>query len=1185
MSEGAQSLAEIGVLNCSVPGKNTGNTASMSGRLLVVQVKVGQLVARGLIDTGATHNFVSESWVHSHDLPIVGEGVPISITLADGRQYSTVERRLCPVEMEVGGFEWTDSPVLMTLEKYDLILGKPWLELSNPTIDFCSHEVIIQKGKDTYTVVADASGRTINPDDSIEGLLQFISVRQARKSIKKGAECFAVKLCKGDDQSPNPWPLDKMDISVSGQERSDLLALLRKYSKIFPAQLPKRLPPFRSINHEIDIADGGKPPSRPPFRLSQPELDELKRQLEDLLNHGFIEPSSSPYGAPVFFVRKADGSLRMVCDWRPLNNITVKVQACLPSIEDLFDTVRGAKFFTKLDLMSGYHQVRVRDADVQKTAINTPFGHYHFRVMGFGLTNAPATFMALMNDVLRPFLRRHVVVFLDDILVFSQTWPEHLHHLDSVLSVLEKEELYCKPSKCQFGASSIKFLGHVVCGDTIAPDDDKLKAVRDWKVPQSTTDVRRFLGFANYFRRFINGYSGISRPLEQLTGKYCKFSWNSSANSAFVQLKEALVSAPVLRLADVSKPFRVMTDASDSAIGGVLLQQDDSDGEWQPVAYTSRRLRPEESNYHAMERETLAALHAIRTWKLYLFRPFELVTDNKGLTYLKSKSSLSKREARWIDFLADFDIKFVHRPGKDNIADGLSRSMESEACLVLLDDDPDLQHTLEVGYQADPRMRSIISRLKGTAKTSLSDRYIWNEAEKRLYLKDVDMTRLCIPKSSLRRKLLKLCHDSVSAGHPGRDRTYSRLARNYYWPRMGKSVAWYVKSCRICQRTKGDRPRQCPLQPLPTPELPWQDIGMDFITGLPLSTQGNDAILTFIDRLTKQAHFVPTKASIDASGTASLYIQNVYRLHGLSRSIVSDRDPRFTAKMYQTIFENLGVKLKMSTASHPQTDGITERVHRVIGQVLRSVVNHSQTNWEERLPYCEFAYNDMVQGSTCQTPFYLNFGRHPLSVPEASVPLPSATPDSSSAVPWLRLQSEAVRLAKDSLRAAMDDQTLAADRTRTDITFKKGDLVMVHRDFMSTPVSRDQPCSKLKPRWFGPFTVIQVLSRATVKLKLPFDCRVHPVFNVAALKPYFHDDVIRVPAAAPPAPLVDADGHERYIVDSVLSHRIFRGRDQYLVRWVGYEEPTWEPRAYLLDESGQPIIPLQQFLSRVQPGN
>ena len=364
-----------------------------------------------------------------------------------------------------------------------------------------------------------------------------------------------------------------------------------------------------------------------------------------------------------FFVKKADGTLRMVCDWRQLNKVTVKTQACLPSIEDLFDAVRGAKYFSKLDLKAGYNQVRVEDQDIPKTAINTPFGHFEFTVMGFGLTNAPATFMALMNDVLRPFLRKFVVVFLDDILVFSRSWTEHLTHLDAVLTALKEQSLFCNFIKCEFALSSIKFLGHIVSGTSLKPDPEKLTVVQNWKTPTSVTEVRQFLGFTNYFRRFIDHYSFIARPLEELTGKYARFSWSKQCHDAFAHLKESLTSAPVLRLPDVEREFRLITDASDSAVAGVLLQQDD-DKEWHPVAYTSRRLRPEERNYHANERETLAVLHALRVWRTYLFKHFQLLTDNQAVTYLLSKKHLSGREARWLDTLANFDMSITISLGR-----------------------------------------------------------------------------------------------------------------------------------------------------------------------------------------------------------------------------------------------------------------------------------------------------------------------------------------------------------------------------------------------------------------------------------------------------------------------------------------------------------------------------------------
>ena len=800
----------------------------------------------------------------------------------------------------------------------------------------------------------------------------------------------------------------------------------------------------------------------------------------------------------------------------------------------------------------------------------------------FGLTNAPATFMSAMNDVLRPFIRKCVVVFLDDILVFSHSWEEHLADLDSVLTALAREEFYCKRSKCQFASLSVSFLGHVVTGHTIAPDPEKIRAVASWRVPASTTEVRRFLGFANFFRRFVKGYASIARPLEELTGKYSRFSWGQQHQAAFVKLRNALLSAPVLKLANIEKPFRVMTDASDIAISGVLLQCDDQE-QWHPVAYTSRRLRPEERNYTALERETLAAIHALRVWKLYLFKPFELITDNQGVTYLKSKPGLSKREARWAEFLADFAVTIKHCSGKDNVADALSRcsSVELSPVEVSAEQDRDFQSQLERGYENDKKMLAIINRLKNGSGFSKGLPFHWNSAMKRLYLDNGTSWRLCIPCGPLRQRLLGLGHDSLDSGHLGRDKTYQRLARSYYWPGMGKSVDKYVRTCDNCQRSKGDKPRQQLLQPLPVPEEPWKDISIDFITGLPVSADGHDCIMTFVDRLTKQAHFVPTKSTITSEGSADLYFKNVFRLHGLSKTIVSDRDPRFTSSLYQSIFRRLGVTLCFSTPNHPQSDGQTERTHRTIEQILRAAVNHRQNNWEDILPACEFAFNNMVQESTGETAFYLNSGRHPLSVLDVAFWQGDSLPTLDSH-DWLNQQQNALKIARDNIQAALERQSRYANQHRTNRRFKRGENVMVHKDFMSTAASRDQPCPKLKPRWFGPFRILEVLSNSTVRLELPSCCRVHPVFNVAALKPY-HEDSSRV-VALPPPPVIDNDGHERYIVESVLSHRCRDGRKQYLVKWQGYRDPTWEPERYLWNEAGQPIVPLQRYLDSIQNG-
>ena len=345
-------------------------------------------------------------------------------------------------------------------------------------------------------------------------------------------------------------------------------------------------------------------------------------------------------------------------------------------MDDLFDTVQGCKCFTKLDLHSGYNQVRIRENDIPKTAINTPLGHFQFKVMGFGLCNAPATFQSLMNEVLRPYLRKFVVVFLDDILIFSKTWEEHLTHVRTVFTALREQQLYCKPSKCLFGATETLYLGHIITGSTIAPDPQKLEAVKEWPVPKSVSDVRSFLGFANFFRRFVPHYADIARHLDEVTGRNAHFSWNSERQRSFELLKEALLNPPVLQLANTSQPFQVHTDASDLAIGAVLLQEDEQGQH--PVAYASRKLTAAERNYTITERETLAVVYALSTWKLYLYKHFDVFTDNQAVVYLQSKPHLSKREARWAEFLAEFHFTIRHVAGKMNPADPLTRQSESE---------------------------------------------------------------------------------------------------------------------------------------------------------------------------------------------------------------------------------------------------------------------------------------------------------------------------------------------------------------------------------------------------------------------------------------------------------------------------------------------------------------------------
>ena len=510
----------------------------------------------------------------------------------------------------------------------------------------------------------------------------------------------------GVDLAEPPLTTRKGDVPVlergvrfgnSGKDSPDpaLADLLNRYEKTFPTELPQTLPPERGAPHKIETIPGASPPARPPIRLDAPSYVELKKQLGGLIEHGFLRPSTSPFAAPVFFVRRpGETKMRLVADWRGLNNITIKNKIALPNLEELFDQLREARRFSKLDLISGFNQVRVREEDIHKTAIITRYGHFEFTVMHFGLTNAPATFQTMMNGVLRKFLGKFVVVFIDDVLIFSKSSEEHLAHVELVLAALAAAELYCSPAKCVFFATIITFVGHVFTEGTISVDTTKTEAVATWATPTCAADVRRFVGFTNFFRRFVDKFAEMAAPLNDLLKCNVPWAWGAVHEKAFAALKMALVSPPTLVLPDWDLPFTVTSDASETATSAVLTQGG------RPVAYLSGKLSGAELNYTTDEQETLAAVRAFRVWRHYLFALFTLRTDSQCLKYLRTKKGdLSRRQQRWVEVFNDYDFDIESVASADNIADPLTH--KPKAAVSLVPDGPELGNVRPFGIGID----------------------------------------------------------------------------------------------------------------------------------------------------------------------------------------------------------------------------------------------------------------------------------------------------------------------------------------------------------------------------------------------------------------------------------------------------------------------------------------------------
>ena len=461
----------------------------------------------------------------------------------------------------------------------------------------------------------------------------------------KGNDIWAMVVVTSPDTSEAPATCPQVE------------QLLAQYQDVF--EDPKTLPPERVYDHTIPLLPNAVPVNARPYRYSPLHKDEIERQVREMLSAGLIVPSTSPFASPVLLIQKKDGSWRFCVDYRRLNDLTIKNKFPMPLIEEIIEELAGSHFFTKLDMKSGYHQVRMKPAEEYKIAFKTHQGHYQFKMMPFGLTNAPATFQCVMNEVLAPFLRKFVMVFLDDILIYSPDLHSHLSHLEQVLQVLRANQLYMKKSKCSFAQPMVEYLGHVISGLGVATAEDKIKVVLASPVPQSITDVRAFLGLTGYYRRFVKGYGSLARPLTQLLQKR-QFQWTPDAQIAFDKLKQAMVTTPVLALPDFKESFVVETDASDIGIGAVLMQKD------RPIAYLSKALGESHRTKSIYEKEFLALIMAVEKWRQYLQRQeFTIRTDHKSLAYLSEQNLHSDLQRKAMTRLMGPQFKVVYRKGKE----------------------------------------------------------------------------------------------------------------------------------------------------------------------------------------------------------------------------------------------------------------------------------------------------------------------------------------------------------------------------------------------------------------------------------------------------------------------------------------------------------------------------------------
>ncbi|GAU37258.1 hypothetical protein TSUD_319120 [Trifolium subterraneum] len=641
------------------------------------------------------------------------------------------------------------------------------------------------------------------------------------------------------------------------------IPIVCEYLDVFPDDVVS-LPPEREIEFSIDLVTGSQPIFVAPYRMSPLEL--------------------------LLLIKKKDGTMRLCIDYRQLNK-------------------------------SGYHQIRIKSSDVSKTAFRTRYGHYEFLVMPFGLTNAPAVFMDYMNRIFQPYLDKFVVIFIDDILIYSKDPQEHSEHLRIVLDVLREKQLYAKFSKCEFWLSEVKFLGHVISQGGVSVDPSKVEAVLNWERPRTISEVRSFLGLAGYYQRFILGFSEIALPLTPLTRKGASFVWDETCENSFNLLKK-LTSAPVLVIPDPDKKYVVYCDASNKGLGCVPMQE--------------------------------AIIFALKIWRHHLYGvQFALYSDHKSLRYLFDQKELNMRQRRWMEYLKDFDFEFSYHPGKANVVAGALSRKALYASEILMHQcglyERFRDMNLNVTYRRDGvklnRMELTCDLRPTIGRAQAFDM----DLQKRIGKSDFTMaddgviqfgSRICVPDDAeLKRLILEEAQKSGFSIHPGSTKMYHDLKKNYWWPNMKAEIAEFVSRCIVCQQVKIEHQKSAgPLQPLEIPEWKWEHITMDFVSGLPRNQKGEDSIWVIVDRLTKSTHFIAVKSTYKAPRYAEIFMEEIVKLHGVLLSIVSDRDPTFTSHFWRAFQRSMGTRLRMSTSYHPQTDGQSERTIQTLEDMLRACV-------------------------------------------------------------------------------------------------------------------------------------------------------------------------------------------------------------------------------------------------------
>lgn len=855
-------------------------------------------------------------------------------------------------------------------------------------------------------------------------------------------------------------------------EKGQLIKLLVEFEDIFVAG--KYTLGYTSLlQHKIETGDA-KPYCRPPYRVPQSLENIVKSEIQGMLDNNIIRPSTSPWSAPFLLVARVlpggQVKYRPCIDYRGLNSCTLKVYHPIINIEETINQLGGSRYFTLIDLCQGFFQIGMDPDSTEKTGFSTPFGHYEALRMPFGLCNAPATFSRLMSIVLTGLTGIDCFVYLDDIIIYSKTIPEHLTKLRRVFERLRSSGLRLKPSKCEFLRTSVRYLGYIVSREGVLPCPDKVIAISKYPEPSCLKSIRAFIGLVSYYRKHICNFADRSAKLTLLLRKNQPFVWGPEQARSFEDLKSALLSEKLMRYPDFNHPFRLATDASNIALGGILSQ--DINGDDRPISYISRQLKNAERNYSVTTLECLAVIWSIKAFRYYLYgRKFEVWTDHSSLQWLINLKDPSSRLARWSLLLSEYDFKIIHRPGsKMGHVDALSRisinTMQVPYIPVY-----DRSHVLKE-QRAQEDLAKIAKLVEDNDPNALEKYFL--DDDDLLYLKNPRGRHdlLMVPETMVGR-LLRAYHDLPHAGHSAYRKTLLLIRTWYTWKHMAKQIKQYCMKCTTCRTRKARANPPAPLESFPEVNRPMQRLSLDIVGPLVVTESNNRYILTFCDVMTRwpEAFAIPDQK---AETVARCFVEGIICRHGCPTSLLSDLGTNFLSRLFKEVCKFLGIERLMTTPYRPQGNSHLERSHQTLANLMAPYVSKDPTCWDQYLPFALLAYRATIHSGINDTPFHMMYLRDvilPFEDLNAPIRQDFAVLTNYRAECYRRMQ-DTYQLAKIHSREAVERSHEHFKKKARKPDFKLGDLVMYK---IPAP-------DKLGPRWDSAWRIKEIKGPVTYRI-------------------------------------------------------------------------------------------------------